>query len=245
MEVDPGAVTESGGVLAGAEGSWGGPMTLPSNVLLRGIRQETGGSSQPAFILKSKSVITSGFHTYGTDNAHQNLAVETGGIDLADCAMSLTAPRVTISSLSPLKLYNGAAYIYPEKRTLLLDLAGKTGSGADQKMKRFEVRIEIKGVTRSTLDVTVTKTATITLTPGVKPKAYSTGMVLTNNEAYPIQFGITSVKEKELSDSIDVKLTPIDNSYVIDNSVPIPGADQQVNDVYKSQPMEGYRYEPF
>ncbi len=229
VEVDLAGVTESGGVLSGAEGSWSGGTLPPSHVLLRGIHQEASGSSQPAFSLTSKGDVTAGFHTYGTDNAHQNLAVEAGGIDLADCTRSLTAPDRTLDSVSPLKLYCGASYIYPYQRALLLDLAVKSGDGADRVIKRYEVRIEIKEMVRNTLDITITNNADIVLKPGMEPaKAYSTGMTIKNNETGPIQFGIASVKGKEVSDSIDVKLTPIDSSYVIENNVPITADGQKV-----------------
>ena len=230
VTVDPSAVTESGGVLSGAVGVWGSGTVPSSSVLLRRISQKTGAVSQPGFNLTAVNTVTANFHIYGTDNAHQNLALEAGGTDLAGLAASLAEPSASISSMSPLKLYNGAAYSFPNSRTILLELASKTGSGIDTVVTRYEVQIEIKGATRSTLDITLSKTtANITLKPGNMPaKAYSDSMSITNNNDIPMQLGITGVNAKEVSDSIDVKLALGNGSDTIDDSIPITDENQGV-----------------
>ena len=230
VTVDPSAVTESGGVLSGAVGVWGSGTVPSSSVLLRRISQKTGAVSQPGFNLTAVNTVTANFHIYGTDNAHQNLALEAGGTDLAGLAASLAEPSASISSMSPLKLYNGAAYSFPNSRTILLELASKTGSGIDTMVTRYEVQIEIKGATRSTLDITLSKTtANITLKPGNTPaKAYSDSMSITNNNDIPMQLGITGVNAKEVSDSIDVKLALGNGSDTIDDSIPITDENQGV-----------------
>ena len=229
ITLDPAAVTETDGVVSGAEGTWNSGAVPLSNVLFRRISQNSAASSQPEFNLTAIDTVAAKFHTYGTDNAHQYLAVGAGATDLSGLTGSLTEPAGVIASVNPLKLYNGAAYTFPDNRSLLLELAAKTGSSDNPMITRYEVTIEIKGVTRSTLDVTLTKTVGITLTPGKIPaKAYSDSVVMVNNDAAPIQFGITTVNAKERSDSVDVKLTPIDEGFTIDNNIPITDEAQKV-----------------
>lgn len=226
VSLDPAAVTEAGGVLTGAEGIWSGGTTPPSGLLFRGIHQENGTADQPGFTPTSRVDVTKGFHTYGTTNAHEKLALEAGGTDLAALTPSLTKPEKTISQTSPLKLYSGAAYIYSGSRALLIDLADTAGGN----ITRYEIRAELAGVTRNTLDVTLPVKSGIVLKPGEVPtKAYSeVPLEIINNDSCPVEFRITEVGAKEVSDDIDVKLTPVDQEFVINNEVPITDENQGV-----------------
>ncbi|EHI60798.1 hypothetical protein [Hungatella hathewayi] len=227
VTLDPSAVTEAGGVLTGAQGVWSGGTTPPSNLKFRGIHQENGGSSQPGLTPTKLSDVASGYRIYGTDNAHEKLALEAGGTDLSTITTpSLTAPGITLSNVTPLKLYNGAAYTYPDKRVVLIDLADTSGDT----VTRYEIRAEIAGVTRNTLDVTLPIKSGITLKPGVVPaKAYSdVPLEIVNRDSCPVEFGITEVKAQDVSADIDVKLTPVAKEFTIHDTVPITDAAQGV-----------------
>lgn len=70
----------------------------------------------------------------------------------------------------------------------------------------------------------------IVLKPGVVPaKAYSeVPLEIINNDSCPVEFRITEMGAKAVSGDIDVKLTPVDQEFVINNEVPITDENQGV-----------------
>ncbi|MFR2848933.1 MAG: hypothetical protein ACLTC4_18265, partial [Hungatella hathewayi] len=96
--------------------------TLPSQVMLRGIREEGGSSTtyQPVNVNK----ITANYSTYGYESATKMLAFCGGGQTIADVnGASLTDPAETskFPGFEQVYLYNAAAYNAP-KRTFMLDV---------------------------------------------------------------------------------------------------------------------------
>ena len=203
VAVDPAKVTEMDGTVTGAIGEVTGG-TLPSALLFRRIRH-VKAAEEPEVFLKSKEEVTGSFHTYGTANAHTNLAFTAGNTDIAGLSGSLTNPNASIGNV--LTLYNGASYIYPYKRTMILELAEKTLTGGTTEVTRYEVTVEIAAVTGKTLDITMKTPVTIELQPGVTGTAYTEDLELANQNPYPLQMNISHLET--IKEGKDVVLQPI------------------------------------
>ena len=122
-----------------------------------------------------------------------------------------------------------SAYNYPHDRTLILELAEKTGSGANLAVTRYEVWIKVKGVTSKTLTVTMKTPVSITLKPGVSSTAYTEDLVLSNNNTYPIEVtvsGVAAIPQGESASDgtvMDVALKPIASHVTIDDTKALVG----------------------
>lgn len=219
VTVDPAAVKKEGGTLTGSTGIWEGSRP-PEGALYRGIHQENSKDTQPACVQVAKSVISDNFNRYGTTSAHQNLALTVGSSDLFLTTSSLTDPASGLTGFDTLTLYNTLAYIYPEERTLLLDLAVKSGVT----VTRYEVRIKMKAVTSKSLTVNIATPVYITLEPGVSTTAYTTDQILENVNPYPIKASINGVaaieagKEDTAGTTMDVKLTAVSGTRIFDDT---------------------------
>ena len=232
VTVNPAEVTKNGATLNSSIGVWDGGVP-PDGILFRAIHQEkrvNDGENQPAFHLTASSTVGDNFHIYGTDSSHEYLSVNVGNSDLASLASSLTDPTTALNtfqtsgSTQGLRVANGAAYIYPYDRILLLDLAVKNGSGGSSGITRYEVRIKVKAVTGKTLSVTMKTPVYITMEPGVTTTAYADDLVINNGNEYPVQFTVSSVEAIHVgglaSDNtrMDVELKPIASSVTIDDT---------------------------
>ena len=232
VTVNPAEVTKNGATLNSSIGVWDGGVP-PDGILFRAIHQEkrvNDGENQPAFHLTASSTVGDNFHIYGTDSSHEYLSVNVGNSDLASLASSLTDPTTALNtfqtsgSTQGLRVANGAAYIYPYDRILLLDLAVKNGSGGSSGITRYEVRIKVKAVTGKTLSVTMKTPVYITMEPGVTTTAYADDLVINNGNEYPVQFTVSSVEAIPVGDlasdntRMDVELKPIASSVTIDDT---------------------------
>ena len=183
--------------------------TLPSQVMLRGIREEGGSSTtyQPVNVNK----ITANYSTYGYESANKMLAFCGGGQTIADVnGASLTDPAETskFPGFEQVYLYNAAAYNAP-KRTFMLDVCD-TG-----KTTRYEICITVKDPASKTMSLTFpVNPVTIELEPGMKRKSESNEVTVTNGNSYPLTGRISGVtpltgKNVELM-PIKAKLDTID-----------------------------------
>ena len=101
---------------------------------------------------------------------------------------SLTQPAGTsLGTVSQLTLYNGAAYTCPDSQTILLDFASGT--------TRYEVRVELSGVSSKMLSVVLPVKAVLDISPdGSLQTAHSGDIRLVNDNDYPIEGSIESLK---------------------------------------------------
>ena len=172
----------------------GGLSSLPADVMLRGIHQEN--SSSAAFTLTDTGVVKTKMNAYGYTLANSNLGLLAGTVDLQTLEgyASLTEPSAsgTVGSFSQMTLYHGAAYTEALPRAILVDLASGT--------TRYEIRVEIPGVSTKMLSVVLPVKVAIELHPdGNYHKSYSGNLKLANDNAYPVEGRILSVNaiEKE------------------------------------------------
>lgn len=233
VTMDPAEVSLAGwGYWVASEGVWDGETRPPDGALYRGIHQVEQGEGQPEFILPKNTKLIDYYYTYGSNNANQNIGINAGNTDLYDLTGSLTEPVETIDSCTQrggLRMFVTSAYNYPHDRTLILELAEKTGSGANLAVTRYEVWIKVKGVTSKTLTVTMKTPVSITLEPGVSTTAYTEDLVLSNNNTYPIEVtvsGVAAIPQGESASDgtvMDVALKPIASHVTIDDTKALVG----------------------
>lgn len=218
VAVDPAKVKEVDGNVTGSIGEISGG-TLPSSLLFRGIHQEKAADTEPMITLENKDNVTAQFHLCGTNSAHTQLSLIAGDQDLAGRNGSLTQPTDSITSFSAMTLYNGASYVYPYKRTLVVELAAKTAVEGITDITRYEITVEIAAVTGKTLDVTMKAQTMMELQPGVTGTAYTEDLELVNGNPYPIQLKISSLDPIRVGK--DVVLQPIAKEAGIHNEKPL------------------------
>ena len=175
------------GAVSPADQAEGRTISLSSAIpdaKLRAVHQENGSSA--AFDLAAD--VGSKFQSYGKKNANQYLGFAAGNIDLGKVSSSLTQPAGTsLGTVSQLTLYNGAAYTCPDSRTILLDFASGT--------TRYEVRVELSGVSGKMLSVVLPVKAVLDISPdGSLQTAHSGDIRLVNDNDYPIEGSIESLK---------------------------------------------------
>ena len=218
VAVDPAKVKEVDGNVTGSIGEISGG-TLPSSLLFRGIHQEKAADTEPVITLENKDNVTAQFHLSGTNSAHTQLSLIAGDQDLAGRNGSLIQPTDSITSFSAMTLYNGASYVYPYKRTLVVDLVAKTAAEGITDITRYEITVEIAAVTGKTLDVTMKAQTMMELQPGVTGTAYTEDLELVNGNPYPIQLKISSLDPIQVGK--DVVLQPIAKEQGIHNEKPL------------------------
>ena len=175
------------GVISPADQAEGRTISLSSAIpdaKLRAIHQENGSS----YSFDLAADVGSKFQIYGKKNANQYLGFAAGNIDLGKVSSSLTQPAGTsLGTVSQLTLYNGAAYTCPDSQTILLDFASGT--------TRYEVRVELSGVSSKMLSVVLPVKAVLDISPdGSLQTAHSGDIRLVNDNDYPIEGSIESLK---------------------------------------------------
>ena len=175
--------------------------SLPSQVMLRGIREEKGDDT--TYKAVNVNNIAANYSTYGYESANKMLAFCGGNQTISDVSgASLTDPAETskFPGFTRVSIYNAAAYNAP-KRTFMLDMCDT------QKTTRYEIWITLNDPASKTLSLTVpVNPVTIELEPGKKRKSLSEEVTVTNENDYPLTgriSGVTTLTDK------DVELMPI------------------------------------
>ena len=187
--------------------------SLPAgtNVLFRGIRFENSGTTGYALNLMTKSSFTDAkFRSYGLNSAISNLVLMAGTVDLAEIKnqASLSEPKAQLAVFDKMTLYNAAAYLDRNDRTILVDVSHET--------TRYEIRVKIKAVTSKTLSLIISAGTTIELQPGINRRADSNDVVVTNGNDYPVAGKITAVEV--MREQGKMELNPIAPNLSIDDS---------------------------
>ena len=176
--------------------------SLPAgtNVLFRGIRFENSGTTGYALNLMTKSSFTDAkFRSYGLNSAISNLVLMAGTVDLAEIKnqASLSEPKAQLAAFDKMTLYNAAAYLDRNDRTILVDVSHET--------TRYEIRVKIKAVTSKTLSLIISAGTTIELQPGINRRADSNDVVVTNGNDYPVAGKITAVEVMREQGKMELK----------------------------------------
>lgn len=200
---------------AGESGITEGLGQMISNAKFRGVHEEYSTTgTKPDFTLSQTADVSRQYHIYGTGNANKNLGLAagntgTGGVaELAGLSGSLTLPTKTVDSFDQMVLYLGAAYTWPQDRTIVVDL--EVGG------IRYEVRVKIKQVMGKTLSFVIKTPVTIELNPGVTAESYTEDLELENRSVCPIQAAVSSVDAK--TDTGMVRLEPVASDIEIKNT---------------------------
>ena len=171
---------------AGLSLELGAAGTIP-DVRLRYAGQETTGTETVSLVEWK----TEYYNSYGTTSANgkagmSGIAGDTATV-LSPDQMSLENPVQDLGTISGLKVYTGAACIYPTDRDILVELS----SGND----RYELRFTIKGVSGKslTVDLPVDVAMEELMPDGAEKSAYSADTAIENNQTYPIEGKILKV----------------------------------------------------